>query len=149
MTNTKVKLTFTLRKNDDGYPPDDFETVWAEPVGVNLYRVDNIPFYLQDVSPDDVVIARPSPPIPLLASEVARKSKNSVIQVIFFERGSDMEKILDGLVKMGAKYEGSHLKSLYSIEIPAELSFELIESLLDAAESQGILEYQIASCRHI
>ena len=37
----------------------DVETLWAVPVGENLYRLDNSPFFAYRVSWEDVVHAEP------------------------------------------------------------------------------------------
>ena len=37
--------------------PSDKETLWAESVGPDLYRLDNIPFYAKGIALDDIVEA--------------------------------------------------------------------------------------------
>jgi hypothetical protein len=47
-----VKIVFNLPKNDG---PVAKESLWAEPLGANVYRVRNFPFYLYGFSEYDVV----------------------------------------------------------------------------------------------
>ena len=42
-------------------PDGDIETLWADVVGENLYRLDNLPWYAYRVSLQDVVEAHPDP----------------------------------------------------------------------------------------
>jgi len=49
-----VKLVFKLPANDG---PIASESLWAERLGSNLFRVRNVPFYLYGVSEQDVVRA--------------------------------------------------------------------------------------------
>ena len=39
------KIMFRLAKDPDGYPPDDWETLWAYEVEPGLYSIDNVPFF--------------------------------------------------------------------------------------------------------
>lgn len=38
-----VKVAFKLPRGDDGYPPVDWENLWAIPLSDGSYRVDNVP----------------------------------------------------------------------------------------------------------
>jgi hypothetical protein len=55
-----VKIAFELQQDEDGYPPDEYETLWAVALKEkSLYRLDNIPLYVKGVSSEDVVLAEP------------------------------------------------------------------------------------------
>ena len=51
------KILFRLKKDADDYPPDDWESLWASETGLNLYSIDNIPFFVRGVSLNDTVSA--------------------------------------------------------------------------------------------
>jgi hypothetical protein len=79
---TKKKMTFFLEKDEDGYPPDDSETVWVEKLEGNRYRIDNIPFYIRGISPEDIVTSRVVDGN-LIFDELISKSTISVFRIVF------------------------------------------------------------------
>jgi hypothetical protein len=96
------------------------ETLWAERVGPDLYRLDNYPWYAYGVSWKDIVEAHPDADGMLVMSRVAEKSGHRTIRVIFKEKVADAtadQLILDGAVALGASYEGSNDRYL-AIDIP-------------------------------
>jgi len=141
----KEKMTFILEKDEDGYPPDDSETLWVENLGDNKYRIDNIPFYVRGLSPDDVVAGKINNNI-LMFDRYVEKSNISVFRIVFFDR-SKMDIVLSTAVKMGCRWEGSHLKNLYSIEIPRSVDLNEVRNLLNAEASNDVLDYEEASIR--
>jgi hypothetical protein len=56
--NRYVKIAFELVQDEDGYPPDRWETMWAIEIEPGLFSIDNIPFFARGVSPGDVVRVR-------------------------------------------------------------------------------------------
>lgn len=52
-----VNVRFLLPPEGDGCPPAESEGLWAEPLGDDLYRIDNTPWFVRDVSADDIVKA--------------------------------------------------------------------------------------------
>ena len=141
----KTKMTFVLPKDDDGYPPDDFETMWVEVLGQSLYRIDNIPFYICDVSPDDVVEGEMTDRF-LGYKRTIKKSNSSVIRLVFFDRGK-APMLLARLTDYGCKWEGSHLANLFSIEVPDRALLDKVRELLKEASGLDILDYEEASIR--
>jgi len=99
---------------------ENVETLWAEPVGPDLYRLENSPFWAYGVSWLDVVEAHRDADGQLIMSRVADKSGHRTVRVIF-EAGADespqAEAILDGVVALGASYEGMNPRYL-AIDIP-------------------------------
>jgi hypothetical protein len=141
----KTKMTFILKKDGDGYPPDDTETVWVEDLGKSQYRIDNIPFYIRDISPDDIVEGEFSAGR-LVFRRLLIRSKLSVIRVIFFDQ-SKSDIVMASLVANGCRWEGSHLSNLYSVELPPSVKLEAIRSFLDLQTSYDVLDYEEASIR--
>jgi hypothetical protein len=48
-------LVYTAAEN--GYPPEEWESLWAIPMGGSLFKINNIPFFAKGLSCDDVVSA--------------------------------------------------------------------------------------------
>jgi len=55
------KIWFNIEQDEDGYPPVQIESVWATPVGGNLFRLENVPFFAKGVSFKDEVSTSEGP----------------------------------------------------------------------------------------
>ena len=99
---------------------ENVETLWAERVGPDLYRLDNSPFWAYGVSWLDVVEAHADVDGQLVMSRVAQKGGHRTVRVVF-ETGVDesieAKAVLDGVVALGASYEGMNSRYL-AIDIP-------------------------------
>ena len=96
------------------------ETLWAERVGPDLYRLDNSPFWAYGVSWLDVVEAHPGPDGQLVMSRVVDKAGHRTVRVMFdsdADDSPDSRAILDGVVALGATYEGMNPRYI-AIDIP-------------------------------
>ena len=124
-----VKVAFEIQ-NDDGSV--EIETLWAEPLGKQLYRLDNSPFRIYSVSWGDEVLAPPSADgLPTFQSVVS-KSGNRTVRVRLdppYEEGNVSAKEMHDLVAMGCSFEGSRNR-LMSVNIPAELSLNAVRDHL-------------------
>ena len=124
-----VKVAFEV-PNDDG--STEIETLWAEPIGDHLYRLDNSPFCAFSVSWRDEVFAPPSPDGLPTFQRMASKSGNRTIRIRLdppYEDGNDSAKTMQSLVDMGCSFEGSHNR-LMSVNIPAKLSLAKVREHL-------------------
>jgi hypothetical protein len=52
------KVVIALTRDADGYPPVEWEEMWAENVDGHLYRIESIPFYAPLLSYQDIVYVR-------------------------------------------------------------------------------------------
>ena len=99
---------------------ENVETLWAERVGPDLYRLDNSPFWAYGVSWLDVVEAHPDAHGQLVMSRVAQKAGHRTIRVMFdagVDESPEAKAVLDGVVALGASYEGMNPRYL-AIDIP-------------------------------
>jgi hypothetical protein len=53
-----VKIGFKLQRDQDDYPPADWEWLWAKRVNVNTYKLDNVPFFAKGVGLGDIIAAK-------------------------------------------------------------------------------------------
>jgi hypothetical protein len=51
--NTHIKV-LVHTPSQDGYPPEEWEGLWAAPFGAEHFKIDNIPFYAKNLSCDDI-----------------------------------------------------------------------------------------------
>ena len=112
---------------------DDYvETLWADPVGPDLYRLDNSPFWGYGVSWRDVVEAHPDLNGQLRVSRVVEKSGHRTVRV-FFKPGVDespeAQAILNEVVSLGASYEGMNPRYL-AIDVPPGIDLMAIAAFL-------------------
>lgn len=144
--NDRVKVFFELEPDEDGYPPCSCESLWAEKVGENSFKIDNIPFYARDVSLGDVVYAPPSSDGSVYKKHMER-SENSTIRVILFD-GQDTSPLFDMLKKCGCEYEGGVPKDLIAVNIPPSADLNALLRYLNSEHRAGRLEYEEAAKRY-
>lgn len=124
-----VKVAFEIQ-NDDGSM--EVETLWAEPLGEQVYRIDNSPFYVYSVLWRDEVLAPPSAEGLPTFQRVVSKSGNRTVRVRLdppYEEGNESAKEMQDLVAIGCSFEGSRNR-LMSVNIPPELSLNAVRDHL-------------------
>lgn len=129
MASSRVKV---LLQDDD-----KIETLWAERVGPDQYRLLNSPFWAYSVSWLDVVEALPDAEGVLTFVRVVEKSGHRTVRIILdppVDKSPESQAVLDGLVALGASYEGMY-PGYMAIDIPP------------AVEMDGIVDYLVASGR--
>jgi len=151
-----VKVFFELEHDDHGYPPADVESVWATSLGGDLYRIENCSFFALGVSYHDVVRADRRRDGILWFDKIQEASGHSNLHVIVFEQSPDprpfderMRALQDNVVRLGCRFEGSHLAGLFSIDVPPGVSLASVILLLEQGEQAGLWGYQEASIAHI
>lgn len=131
-----AKVLFRIPEGDGGVR---VETLWASPLGDDLYELDNSPFDAYSVSWKDVVYAPFDPDEEMAAFQrVKTKSGHRTVRVILdppADPGNPSQTILDELVALGCSYEGAS-KHLFSIDIPPHSSFENVRQYLIERELQ-------------
>lgn len=139
----RVKL-LAHTKSTDGYPPEEWEGLWAISMGGSLYKLDNIPFYAKGMSCDDVVEAR------LEDNEyrivrVVTQSANSTIRIVVFDLSKE-NLVREELAILGCEMEGSGIPGLIALNVPRS-SKESVTEYLERAFAAGILDYEEGAIR--
>jgi hypothetical protein len=116
-----------------GSRPQDGESVWATPVGSDLYRLENSPFFAYGVSWMDVVEALMSDLSNMLEFvQCVRKSGNRTVR-IFFEghrlNDEPAQQVLSKLRLLGCSYEGMQPR-LVSVNVPPEVDLSSVTTFL-------------------
>jgi hypothetical protein len=114
---------------------DNVETLWAERVGPDQYRLGNSPFWAYGVSWKDVVEAHLDAEGMLRFARVIAKSGHRTIRVILAPRADESpasQALLDGLNELGATYEGMH-GGYVSIDMPPTADFDAVVKYLVAS----------------
>ncbi len=141
-----IKISFPLKKDSDGYPPDDVERMWAVPLGDARYRLDNIPFFALGVSAEDVVIATARDG-ELVFESLAAEGGHSTVRVMC-ESESDVTPARESLREMGCSSELSHIPRLFAVDIPPEVNYAKVRAYLLGGRDKGKWDVQESCVAH-
>jgi hypothetical protein len=134
------KVVFHLEQDEDGYPPDAWESLWAYETEPGLYSIDNIPFFVKGISSGDVVAAEREGK-ELRFKELIRPSANSVFR-LYLSDVSDVPAARERLRELGCESEQSHIPKLIAVEIPGAVSMAPVVALFDEGVKSGRWEYE-------
>ncbi|MEW7292836.1 DUF4265 domain-containing protein [Aquimarina sp. 2304DJ70-9] len=125
------------------------ESFWATPLGNDLFRLENVPFYAYGLNFHDVVRATPDsnehkPEI----REVFESSGHRTFRV-YFEKTINREKqeeILDAMKDLTISYERAN-EIYFSLDIQPEGNYQAVFDKLDEFERNNILEFETCDAR--
>jgi hypothetical protein len=127
------------------------ERLWAIPVGISLYRLENSPLYAYGVSYKDVVVARPRADGGLAFQDVQSRGGHSTYRVVVKASISrvDFERCWKPLEELGCTYESSRdPENIFAIDVPPSTDVYAVYALLEQGEDQGIWEFEEGHCGH-
>jgi hypothetical protein len=136
-----VKIKFILPQEPDGYPLDQFESVWAVPEG-SSYRIDNIPFFVRGVACGDLVsVSKQGDEICYRGLDSA--GGHSTVRVLVTdEADAPVRQVRDELRQLGCPSELSHVPGLIAVDVPPHVNYDNLRKFLDTGESEGRWEYE-------
>jgi hypothetical protein len=138
----RVKISVALEKDEDDYPPADFESLWASPLGEGLYRVENIPFFAEGIALGDVISARPDQGL-LRFQGVVQPSGHKTLRVIVYDK-REVSAVRELLKRQGCDVEQSHIPGLISVDVPPSASLMEVRRVLAEGEAQERWGYEEA-----
>jgi hypothetical protein len=141
----RCKIVFDLIKDDD-YPPADTESLWAIILDNGKYEIDNIPFFIKDISCSDIVSASYIDQN-LKFDKLISSGGHSTIRVIMFDEDST-DRVRDDLKNLGCDTEGSHISGLFSVDVPAQVDLSKVVKYLQLGSEGGLFDYEEAAMRH-
>lgn len=134
-----VKILF--HPNDDHYTTT--ETLWAEPLGNDTYRLRNTPFYFYGASSDDIVRAAPGTDGLLEFREVVERGGSSSYRILVRE-GVEQARF-DGfwqpLGEAGCSVERAAGR-FYAVDVPSGTSVDQVIALLAKGEENGVWAWE-------
>lgn len=126
MTNKSVKIVFY---DDEG----DAESLWAEQLSGDRFRLDSSPWFQYRVSWKDIVIAKPNPADGMLEFvAVAEKSGHRTIHLTLKPSSDQSEAsmaVLNHLCELGCSYEGAN-PGYFSLDMPPGVDLNKIRDYL-------------------
>jgi hypothetical protein len=140
--DSHVKVVVALEKDEDDYPPADYENLWAVPVGEGLFRIDNIPFFAHSIALGDIVAASPEQGL-LRFKEVVQPSGHSTVRLILYD-AAEVPKVREHFKQLGCESERSHIPGLIAFDVPPSVSWAVIQRELEAGYVQERWDYEEA-----
>ena len=131
-----VKIHITFDPRCYGMPGS--ETMWAEPLGDDLFKVNNVPFFAYGISNGDVVRCKEREVI-----EVVRPSGNRTLRVKFNNTltQEQMQAIYEAIVGLGGEVEPG-FPGLISINVPPAVDYDTLVSFLEGSDHADMLAFE-------
>lgn len=141
----EIKLTIKLTEEQcEGYPVSTETLNFIEEFG--HHRLVNIPFFIDNLSMEDVVSVKAIGSELFEIDEIVSRSKNSTIWVTLNDAVAGSQ-VLNKVHELGCGYESGVLKGYYTINVPFSVDIDDVFDLLDEAEEQNILLMDYPSIR--
>ncbi len=128
-TSPRIKIAFRLEQDEDGWPPVSWELIWAIPGLGDTAELGNIPFFAKGVAAGDLV-AFSRDGDQLTFAGVLLPGGHSTIRVIMYESGQTAA-TREALQAMGCETEGSHLPSLFVVDVPPNADYRHVTEFLE------------------
>ena len=125
------------------------ESMWALPLGDDLYEIRNAPFYAYGINWGDIVRAySDDPKLKPEVREVVKRSGNKTLRVFFNEELSEeaQEAVLSSLQNSDVSWERADERYV-AIDVHLEADYDAVCGKLAELENQGILEYETCEAR--
>jgi len=138
-----VKIVFAgLTDEIEAWPPVDSETLWAEPLGNSLCRLDNIPFFARGVAFNDIVKVD-NVNGELIFRSVDRHCGHSTYRLLYEKEG--LPAVDDAIAQIrasGCSTEGSKKWQMVAIDIPPTVVVDQIYAMMEEFEQRQILGFE-------
>ena len=125
------------------------ESFWATPLGNDIFRLENVPFYAYGLNFHDVVRATSdSTEYKPEIREVIEPSGHRTFRV-YFEKTINREKqeeILDSMKNLGVTYERAN-EIYFSLDLEAEGDYQAVFDKLDEFERNNVLEFETCDAK--
>lgn len=142
-----AKISFEL--GEDSVSGASAETMWAENLGRGLFRLRNTPFYVYDVSFEDVVLTKSvAGQLPDFVS-VHRHSGRSTYRIMFEHDvdAAQFQRHWAPLERLGCNYEHARGR-YYAIDVPEDADIHAVYALLENGVSDGVWDFEEGHCGH-
>ncbi len=139
------KVSFRLGKNHwSGYLG---ESMWATQLSSGIYRLENLPLYVDNISFEDTFIAKKVDGI-MCFEKVLSRSGNSTYR--FFRSKGIHQDIFAKYLNLFSKHGCGSIccGSVYSVNIPKDANLIQIHKLFEVGGDSGIWEFEVAHCGH-
>lgn len=139
----QVKVDFTLTIVEEGFPPIGVETLNGELQDNGMIRLDNTPFFAEEVALGDMLRCKKlANKKRYLFEEVVEESGSKALSIIFLNDDCK-EDVYQFLKKKGCYCEYGEFKAfnMLAVEILEKIEYEEVESFLEEQELKGVLSF--------
>ncbi|MEU2462142.1 MULTISPECIES: DUF4265 domain-containing protein [Streptomyces] len=142
MTNISddhVKVHFRMEIDEDGWPPESVESLWAVDLGDGTARLDNTPWFVRGIASGDVISVQPDDDGVLWAGETVQPSQNCTIRLIVLkDEGSAAarQSVLEVFHRLGTTGEGIERFGMVALDVPPQADLLKIRELLEHGETK-------------
>lgn len=138
------KIFFPLQVDEYGYPPVSIESLNAKEVGQNMFRIDNTPFFIEEIALGDVIVGNliPDSNNHYWYTETYSESNNKSLSIIFLEEGHGDELI--EFLKMKncyCEYGSFNNSEMLAVSVPKDSDYEEIFSYLSNLEKEEVISF--------
>lgn len=149
MQNNLIKINILLEQDEDGYPPFGSENLWVKDLGNDQYQIDNIPFFVRNISEGDILTLKGSE-YGLTLDKIVEKSSNTTIRIVFFDEYKNenyINSIRGELTKLNCESEFNGINDLLAVTVPVNVKIESVRLFLDKEASLDRIDYEESSLR--
>jgi hypothetical protein len=123
------------------------ESLWAKPLGDELYEIENVPFCAYGLNYGDVMRAvAASPELKPEVQSVVNRGGNQTLRVFFKVPREEQGPFIAAIEAMRAEIERAD-SSFICINIPPDASYAAIREYLGEQEASGTLAYETCEAR--
>ncbi len=141
-----VKINFAIKQNEDGYPPVENESLWANKSSAG-YVLDNIPFFTNEATLGDTVSVTIDNYGNFWFDKNIANSSNSLIRIVFFDI-EFKDRIRDYLNNMGCSTEFIEEYGVLSVDIPKNVIYDDVLEYVESQAKNGRIDYEEPIIRH-
>lgn len=138
-----VKIHFHLERNEDGYPPISVEAINATVIGDGLFRLDNTPFFVENVSYGDVIRATATSAEGVYEfEEVVEQSRFIALSIIILSECIDgfLMEFFRGMEAV-IEYGEFGVYRILAVAIPDSVDYESVRGKLRDLEGRELLSF--------
>lgn len=142
-----VKVVFDVPEKDGSVLKT--ESLWAEPVGEDRYRLRNVPFLVFGFSEQDVITAKEDNGA-LAVTGVAARGGHSTYRLVLPEDTNEETFLKDWvrLRELGCTYERA-TRRFVAIDVPPHADIHAVYQALEEGESACLWEFEEGHCGHL
>ncbi len=148
-TASLTKVFFKL--NADSWHGYSTESVWAEPISSNRYRLRNTPFFAKGVSFEDIVFIQEQDG-DLVFESTSIAAGHSTYRILLGKSvpDRDFSKYWHPLEEAGCSYESAVREKmlLLAVDVPPNADINAVYKLLEKGEKDGIWGFEEGHCGH-
>ncbi len=146
MKSSQRKILFKLEPDETGYPPCDWEGLWATARENGTYEIDNAPFYVRDIGLGDIVSVTEEDG-ELYFRQLLKASSNTTVRV-FVRDASKVQEIRNDLGQIGCDSELSDSPRMFALVIPASTHLDQVLEYLDSKATAGEIDFEESAIRY-